>query len=115
MVRTRDGSSYHGETFSSRGESSSLSHSKRRRPTTFTRRRRVQESHVDVIEEHEQHDRGIQHGYVEDDYVEHEDVQQEDVCEEEDEEGGFLGGPHDTFLLTHYIDHVAFAIWIDGR
>ncbi|XP_014524392.1 uncharacterized protein LOC106780611 [Vigna radiata var. radiata] len=135
MVRTRGASSYHGE-ISSCGKSSSLSHPERRRPTTSARRKRVQESQVDVIEEHEEHeqhdegiqheydqgiqheydegiqheyDKGIQHNYVEDDYVE-----QEDVCEEQDEEGGFQGGPQDTSLLTHYTDHVAFAIW-QGR
>ncbi|KOM43759.1 hypothetical protein LR48_Vigan05g136400 [Vigna angularis] len=128
MVRTRGASSYRGEASFSRGEPSSSSHDKRRRPTPFARRRRVEEYRVDVIDEHdyEEWDEFIQHGHGEDDYVEQEDdyVEQEDVQQQDDsseeeleaggEDGGFPGGPHDTSLLTHYTQHVAFAIW-QGR
>lgn len=33
------------------------------------------------------------------------------VEEDEDEKGGFLGGLHDTLLLTHYTQHAVFVIW----
>ncbi|XP_014490876.1 histone chaperone RTT106-like [Vigna radiata var. radiata] len=128
MVRTRGASSSCGEASSSRGQPSSSSHDERRRPTTSVRRRRVVEYRTDVIDEHhyEDHEESIQQGHREEDYVQHEDVQEqddyseeegEDEDEDEDEDGdevqddGFPGGPHDTSLLTHYSQHVAYAIW----
>ncbi|XP_014517378.1 uncharacterized protein LOC106774863 [Vigna radiata var. radiata] len=118
MVRTRGASSYHGEASSSRGQPSSSSHDERRRPTASARRRRVEENRTDVIDEHDYEDQeeSIQQGHREEDYVQHEDVrEQDDYSEEEDEDehedDGFPGGPHDTSLLTHYSQHVAYAIW----
>ncbi|XP_047177868.1 protein MAIN-LIKE 1-like [Vigna umbellata] len=109
MVRTRGGSSSRGDASSSRGEPSSSSHDKRRRP------KRVDVIHEDGSEEHNEI---IQQRYGEDDYVEQKDVepQEDDYSEEEeeDEDDGFLGGPRDTSLLTHYTQHVAFAMW-QGR
>ncbi|KOM42056.1 hypothetical protein LR48_Vigan04g225400 [Vigna angularis] len=121
MVKTRGG--YHGEASSSRSEPSD----ERRRPTASARRRRVEEYRVDVIDEHddEEQEELLQHRHSQDDYVEEEDIQQqhdysqeehegEGEDEDEAEDGGFPGGPHDTSLLTHYTQHVAFAIW-QGR
>ncbi|XP_047181966.1 protein MAIN-LIKE 1-like, partial [Vigna umbellata] len=115
MVKTRGALSYHGEASSPRGEPSSSSRDERRRPTASARRRRVQEYRVDVIDEHgyEEQEELLQHGHGQDDYVEEEDIQQQhDSSQEEHEaEGEGEGGPHDTSLLTHYTQHVAFAIW----
>ncbi|KOM41117.1 hypothetical protein LR48_Vigan04g131500 [Vigna angularis] len=123
MVKPRGG--YHGEASSSHSEPSD----ERRRPTASARRRRVEEYRVDVIHEHdnEEQEELLQHGHSQDDYVEEEDIQQQHDCSQEEhegegedededevEDGGFPGGPHDTSLLTHYTQHVAFAIW-QGR
>ncbi|XP_047166760.1 protein MAINTENANCE OF MERISTEMS-like [Vigna umbellata] len=90
MARTRGGSSSH------RGESSSQG--ERRRPIASARRRRgAVESDIHVED----------HGDVrfhEDAVEDHEDVA----------EGGFPGGPLNSSVLTHYIHHVAYAIW-QGR
>ncbi|XP_014494971.1 uncharacterized protein LOC106756884 [Vigna radiata var. radiata] len=122
MVRIRGASSSHREASSSRGQPSSSSHDERRRPMTSVRRRRIEEYRMDVIDEHhyEDHEESIQQGHREEDYVQHEDVQeQDDYSEEEDEDedgdevqdDGFPRGPHDTSLLTHYSQHVAYVIW----
>ncbi|XP_052723805.1 protein MAIN-LIKE 1-like [Vigna angularis] len=123
MVKTRGG--YHGEASSSHSEPSD----ERRRPTASARRRRVEEYRVDVIHEHdnEEQEELLQHGHSQDDYVEEEDIQQQHDCNQQEHEGEgedededeaeddeFPGGPHDTSLLTHYTQHVAFAIW-QGR
>ncbi|XP_052730107.1 protein MAIN-LIKE 1-like [Vigna angularis] len=90
MACTRGGSSSH------RGESSSQG--ERRRPTASARRRRgAVESDIHV---EDQGDVRFHEDAVED----HEDVV----------EGGFPGGPLNASVLTHYIHHVAYAIW-QGR
>lgn len=38
----------------------------------------------------------------------------EHVTQQEKEVSGFLGGPQDTSLLTHYTHYVAYALW-QGR
>ena len=94
MVRTRGNISRRG---SNDAPESSRQGGARKRPTTSARRRGQHEANV-----------------VEDDIVENEvpDVPRED--EQDNDGGGFPGGPYDTSLLTQYQDHVARMIW-DGQ
>ncbi|XP_047147466.1 uncharacterized protein LOC124819906 [Vigna umbellata] len=110
-----------GASFSFRGESSSQGEA-RRRPTVFARRgratliqddpiaeeRAVEEQTYEAYETHGEED-AFEALNNDDNKEEHADVHdiQEDV-------GGFPGGPRDDSLLTHYVEHVAYAI-SEGR
>ncbi|XP_052733869.1 uncharacterized protein LOC128196558 [Vigna angularis] len=116
MARTR-GASFNSRGESSRGESSSQGEA-RRRPTVSARRSRaapiqhdpiaeervVEEQTYEAYETHGE-ENAFEAPNDDDDEEEHADVHdiQEDVA-------GFPGGPHDHSLLTHYVQHVAYAI-----
>ncbi|XP_047172435.1 protein MAIN-LIKE 1-like [Vigna umbellata] len=117
MVRTRGSSfSSRGETStgeSSRGESSAQGEG-RRRPTASARRRRVAPIQDDPIAEDRVFEEEAYHAYEgpvheeafeaphddneEEEHLDVPDIQEEDV-------GGFPGGPLDASLLTHYVQH----------
>ncbi|XP_047177005.1 protein MAIN-LIKE 1-like [Vigna umbellata] len=100
MADTRGGSSSH------RGESSSQG--ERRRPTTSARRRRGAVDSDIHVEDHG--DVRFHEDVVEDHAYEEHDIEQEEDHEDV-AEGGFPGGPLNASILTHYIHHVAYAIW----
>ncbi|XP_047162330.1 protein MAIN-LIKE 1-like [Vigna umbellata] len=109
MVRTR------GASFSSRGESSTQGESWRRSTSSAYRRRAgpieddpyVEERAFEeqTYEAYETHGQEDAFQAPDDDDEEHANVHniQEDI-------GGFPGGPRDDSLLTHYVQHVAYAI-----
>ncbi|XP_052735601.1 protein MAINTENANCE OF MERISTEMS-like [Vigna angularis] len=107
MARTR-GASFNSRGESSRGESSQGESSSqgeaRRRPTVSARRSRAAPIQHDPIAEERAVEEQTYEAY-ETHGEEHADVHdiQEDVA-------GFPGGPHDHSLLTHYVQHVAYAI-----
>ncbi|XP_047180040.1 uncharacterized protein LOC124846747 [Vigna umbellata] len=112
----------HGTSFSSRGESSrgesSSQDEARRRPTVSARRSRaapiqddpiaeeraVEEQTYETYETHGE-ENAFEAPNDNDDEEEHADV--DDIQEDVD---GFPGGPRDHSLLTHYVQHVAYAI-----
>ncbi|XP_052736551.1 uncharacterized protein LOC128197795 [Vigna angularis] len=116
MARTR-GASFSSRGESSRGESSSQGEARRRSTVSARRSRAAPIQDVPIAEEraveeqpyeaYETH--GEENAFTapndDDDEEEHVDVHdiQEDV-------GGFPGGPRDGSLLTHYVQHVAYAI-----
>ncbi|KOM32808.1 hypothetical protein LR48_Vigan01g236400 [Vigna angularis] len=136
MARTR-GASFSSRGESSRGESSSQGEARRRSTVSACRsraapiqddpiaeERAVEEQTYEAYETHGPRDGSLLTHYVQhvayaisqgrnaftapnddDDEEEHVDVHdiQEDV-------GGFPGGPRDGSLLTHYVQHVAYAI-----
>ncbi|XP_047168307.1 uncharacterized protein LOC124837067 [Vigna umbellata] len=105
MVRTR-GASFSSRGESSRGESSAQGEG-RRRPTVSARRRHVAPIQDDPIAE----DRAFEEEAFEapdgdneeEEHVDVPDIQEEDV-------GGFPGGPRDASLMTKYVQHVAYGI-----
>ncbi|XP_052728530.1 protein MAINTENANCE OF MERISTEMS-like [Vigna angularis] len=116
MVRT------HGASFNSRGESSrgesSAQGETRRRPTSSTHRSRAAPIEDDPYAE--------ERAFEEQTYEAYETHGQEDAFEALDDDdneeehadvhdiqeyvGGFPRGPRDGSLLTHYVQHVAYAI-----
>lgn len=97
MTRTRGASTYQIESYI-QGEG-------RRIPTTLARRRGHPEE-VGALHHHDLHEE--QKDVIE----EQRDVEQhKDVVQEQHEVGEFLGSPHDTLLLTRYVNHVAFTLW----
>lgn len=94
IVRTRGAFNYRGEN-SSQGEA-------RKRLTASARRRRETgtDAHIEdpTVEEH-----------TFETHVEEEEHQ--DVLQIDEMVGGFPRSPHDPSLLTHYVQHVAYAIW----
>ncbi|KOM25650.1 hypothetical protein LR48_Vigan148s001400 [Vigna angularis] len=112
------GESYRGE--SSREESSAQGEA-RRKPTAYARRSRATPIQDDPIAEErafeEQAYKAYEtHGQEETFKAPNDDDDEEEhanVPEIQEDVGGFAGSPRDGSLLTHYVQHVAYAISMD--
>ncbi|XP_052735564.1 protein MAINTENANCE OF MERISTEMS-like [Vigna angularis] len=109
MARTR-GASFNSRGESSRGESLSQGEA-RRRPIVSARRSRAAPIQDDpIVEERAAYETHGEENAFEAPNDDDDEEEHADVHDIEEDVGGFPGGPHDHSLLTHYVQHVAYAI-----